>query len=243
MKIGKKSFFKSMVYSITLLSLISTALAIQVDIEGNLPAEAREGDVIKFNLTVSGIPKAADFISFETDLETYGSYPLYNFTDFNVTTNSNNYVLNLSNGDEIVVLQVKGKVPLVKEIVQVNKLTLVEFDSKRTGYAYYRFKLMDDEMNPLKDSDTKTFSISVPEIESFKSKLVSIEDPFFRNYLIEMFDKGLVHESNELADYLNSRNEGAVVPLLWTVIGLVLAVIAGIIIGIRISNSEEVDEL
>jgi hypothetical protein len=243
MKTGNVSFVKSIIYLFILLALIPTVSAIAVDIDGDLPAEAKEGDIVEFNLTISGIPKAAGLISFETDLGAYGNSPLYYFPDHNVTTNSSSYVLDLSDTDGTVVIQVNGRVPVIKEVVQVDKLTLVKLDSKRTGYAYYRVKLMDDKRNPLKDGDTKTFSISVPEIESFQSKLVTIEDPFFRTYLTSMFDKGLVYESNELADHLNSRDEGSVVPLLWAAIGLVLALIAGVIIGIRLSNSEEDDEL
>jgi hypothetical protein len=235
--------FRLIMYSIIIiLLLVLDVSAMQVDIDGDLPAEVKGGNIVDFNLTVSGIPQAADFISLETDLEPYGTDPLYNFTEFNVTTNSNSYTLSLNNTDEIIHIQVKGKVPVLKEVVQAEGVTLEKFDSKLTGYAYYRFTFMDDEKNILKDSDTKTFSIYVPEIESFNSKLDSIDDPFLRNYLTNLFDKGLVSESNQLADYLNSKDEDPEIPLYWAAAGVVFALIIGIVIGIRTSNSEEEEE-
>lgn len=243
MILEKKSLLMALICSFAVLSLISTVSALQVDIDGDLPSEAKEGDIVEFEMIISGIPEAADFLSFETDLEPYGSVPLYNFTNFNVTTSSNHYVLNLSNGEETVLVKVKGKVPVIKEVVQVDKVTLIKLDSKTTGYAYYRLKFMDDEQNYLTDTDTKTFTISVPEIESFEAKLDTIDEPFFRNYLTDLFDKGLVSEANELADYLNSKDEGTVVPLYWTIAGLIIVLAAGIIIGIRIGNSDEDDDI
>ncbi|WP_342305627.1 hypothetical protein [Methanolobus sp. ZRKC5] len=240
MKTGKKSLVKSVVYCIIiLLSLSYIVSAVDVDIEGDLPAEPREGDVVEFYLTISAIPQSADYISFDTDLEAYGNNPLYNFTEFNITSTSNNYVLNLNDSDEAILVHVQGKVPVVREVVQTDKVTLIKLDEKRTGYAYYRFNLLDDEKNTLKDSDTRIFTINVPEIDSFTGKLDTIDDPFFRNYLTDLFDKGLVHEANELADYLNSREEGPAVSLYLAAGGIIVALIIGLIFGIRIGNSDD----
>jgi hypothetical protein len=223
-----------------LISLISNVSAVDVDIAGDLPDEANEGDIVEYDLTISGIPQSADYISFETDLEAYGSNPLFNFTEFNITSNSNNYVLNLNDSDEEVLVHIQGKVPVVREVVQTEKVTLIKLDEKRSGYAYYRFSLLDDEKNSLKDTDTRTFIIEVPEIESFEAKLDTIEDSFMRNYLTDLFDKGLVNEANELADYLNSdEEEGPEVSLYLAVGGIIAALIIGAIIGIRIGNSDD----
>ncbi|WP_321428712.1 hypothetical protein [uncultured Methanolobus sp.] len=223
-----------------LISLISNVSAVDVDIAGDLPDEANEGDIVEYDLTISGIPQSADYISFETDLEAYGSNPLFNFTEFNITSNSNNYVLDLNDSDEEVLVHIQGKVPVVREVVQTDKVTLIKLDEKRTGYAYYRFNLLDDEKNSLKDSDTRTFIIEVPEIESFEAKLDTIENSFMRNYLTDLFDKGLVNEANELADYLNSdEEEGPEVSLYLAVGGIIAALIIGAIIGIRIGNSDD----
>ncbi|MDK2831487.1 MAG: hypothetical protein PWQ75_1239 [Methanolobus sp.] len=225
-----------------LISLISNVGAVDVDIAGNLPDEAKEGDIIEYDLTITSIPQSADYISFETDLEAYGNYPLYNFTELDITSNSNNYVLDLNDSDEEVLVHIQGKVPVVREVVQTDKVTLIKLDEKTTGYAYYRFNLLDDEKNSLKDSDTRIFTISVPEIESFEGKLDTIEDPFMRNYLSDLFDKGLVHEANELADYLNSdEEEGPEISLYLAVGGIIIALIIGAIIGIRIGNSDDDD--
>ncbi|MBP1908744.1 hypothetical protein [Methanolobus bombayensis] len=222
-----------------LISLISNVSAVDVNIEGDLPDEAREGDIVEYYLTISSIPQSADYISFETDLEAYGNNPLYNFTEFNITSNSNNYVLNLNDSDEEVLVHIQGKVPIVREVVQTDKVTLIKLDEKRTGYAYYRFNLLDDEKNSLKDSDTRVFTINVPEIESFTGKMDSIDDPFFRNYLTDLFDKGLVHEANELADHLNSQEEGPEISLYLAAGGIIFALIIGTIIGIRLGNRDD----
>ena len=223
-----------------LISLISNVGAVDVDIAGDLPDEVKEGDIIEYDLTITSIPQSADYISFETDLEAYGNNPLYNFTELDITSNSNNYVLSLNDSDEEIVVHIQGKVPVVREVAQTEKVTLIKFDEKRTGYAYYRFNLLDDERNSLKDSDTRTFIIYVPDIESFEGKLDTIEDPFMRNYLADLFDKGLVHEANELADYLNSdEEEGPEISLYLAAGGIIIALIIGAIIGIRIGNKDD----
>lgn len=244
MKTGKRLLFKSVIFCIIiLLSLVSTVSAVDVDIEGDLPAEAGEGDVVEFYLTISVIPQSADYISFETDLEAYGNNPLYNFTELNITSTSNNYMLNLNDSNDKIIVHVQGKVPVIREVVQTGKITLIKLDEKRTGYAYYRFNLLDGEKNTLKDSDTRVFTINVPEIASFAGKLDTIDDPFFRNYLTDLFDKGLVHEANELADYLNSREEGPAVSLYLAAAGIIIALIIGLIFGIRMSNTDEDDDI
>ncbi|AKB51531.1 hypothetical protein MSBRW_2278 [Methanosarcina barkeri str. Wiesmoor] len=170
--------------------------------EGDHPAEVKEKQVISCVLTISGIPSAADYLYFDTDLEKYDDNPIYNFTKLNLQSNESHFELPVKDNKEKIVVQLYGQVPGVTEVQQYEKLTLVKYDPKRTGYAYYRIKPTDEKGNAIQGSDTSTFTIEVTDIDSFEKKATQIEDPFLSMYLQDMFDRGLVTEANKLADYL-----------------------------------------
>ncbi|WP_243684400.1 hypothetical protein [Methanosarcina barkeri] len=58
----------------------------------------------------------------------------------------------------------------------------MKYDSKRTGYAYYRIKPTDEKGNAIQGSDTSTFTIAVTDVDSFEKKAAQIEDPFLSMY-------------------------------------------------------------
>lgn len=222
-----------------LLTVATHASALEVIPNITIPDEVKEGEIIDITLEITGIPPAADYISIDSDLEKNGTDPFFTIADLNITSHLNNYQLPLNETITSLTVHIKGRTPTIKDIDPVDKVTLIKFDPKRTGYAYYRITFSDESGKPLKESDTKTFSIYVPEIALFGEKLNTINDPFLRKYLQELFDKGLVVEANELADYLNSKDKGRTVPLLWVMGGLVITLIIGLVIGMRIRNSEE----
>jgi hypothetical protein len=200
---GHKAYTLTLCFLYFFFSVLAgSASAVEVHVEGDHPAEVKEKQVISCVLTISGIPSAADYLYFDTDLEKYGDKPIYNFKDLNIQSNESHFELPIKNNKEKIVVQLDGQVPGVAEIQQYEKLTLVKYDSKRTGYAYYRIKPTDEKGNPIQGSDTDTFTIEVDEIDSFEKKAALIEDPFLSMYLQDMFDRGLVTEANKLADYL-----------------------------------------
>ena len=203
MKAGRRA------YAITLcflyfffLVLAGSASAVEVQVEGDLPAEVEEKQVISCVLTISGIPGAADYLYFDTDLGKYGDKPIYNFKDLNLQSNESHFELPIKDKQNKIVVQLNGQVPGITEVQQFEKLTLVKYNPKRTGYAHYRIKLTDEKGNSIQESDTSTFAIAVPEIDSFRTKVALIEDPFMSVYLQDMFDRGLVTEANKLADHV-----------------------------------------
>lgn len=182
--------------------LAGPASAVEVKVEGDHPAEVKEKQVISCVLTISGIPSAADYLYFDTDLEKYDDKPIYNFKELNIQSNDSHFELPVKDNKEKIVVQLNGQVPGITEVQQYEKLTLVKYDSKRTGYAYYRIKPTDEKRNAIQGSDTSTFTITVTDIDSFEKKAAQIEDPFLSMYLQDMFDRGLVTEANKLSDYL-----------------------------------------
>ncbi|WP_255336532.1 hypothetical protein [Methanosarcina sp. KYL-1] len=216
------------------------AAAIQVQVEGELPTEVEEKQVISSVLTISSIPSAADFIYFDTDLIKSEDQPVYNFTGLGLQSNESHYVLPVEGGQGKIVVLLNGQVPEISEVKQCDKLTLVKYNPKLTGYAHYRIRLTDEDGNPIKESDTRTFSIVVPEIEAFEQKMTLVDDSFFNAYLQDMFDKGLVTEANEIADYLIKKEENS---FNWSylIIGLAIAAVS-FILGVRTGGSEEEEE-
>lgn len=239
MQMLSSKILKSLLFCFVLLVVVSNAYALQVEVDSSTPDEVEEGELVDFTMVITGIPLAADYMSINSDLQKNGTDPIFTFTDLNISSDSNIYALPLDGTTSSLTIQVKGRTPTIKTVKQVDKVTLIKFDPKRTGYAYYRLQFTDESNNPIGIGDTRTFSVSVPEIDQFGKKLDTIEDPFIRKYLQGLFDKGLVNEANELSDYLNSRDEGRTVPLLWTAIGIIAVGVIGLIIGIRIGNSEE----
>lgn len=227
-------------------------LAAQIEVEGELPGEVEEKEVISSVLTISNLPAAADFITFDTDLVKYGDRPIYNFTELELQGNNSSFVLPVEGSGDKIVVQLNGRVPEIREVRQCDELTLIKYDPKLTGYAYYRVRLTDEDGNPLGQSDTRTFSIAVPEIDEFRRKMTLMEDSFFSVYLQDMFDKGLVTEANEIADHVieeeekereeKEREEEESPFSLGYIIGGIALLALGFILGIRFGGSEEVEE-
>jgi len=224
-------------------------LAAQVEVEGELPGEVEEKEVISSTITISNIPAAADFITFDTDLVKYGDRPIYNFTGLELQSNESRFELPVEDSGGKIVVQLNGRVPETREVKQCDELTLIKYDPKLTGYAYYRIRLTDEDGNPLGQSDTRTFSIAVPEIDEFRRKMTLMEDSFFSVYLQDMFDKGLVTEANEIADHVieeekkereeEEKDEEESPFSLGYVIGGIGLLVLGFVLGIRFGGSEE----
>lgn len=210
MREGHKTYALTLCFlCLFLILLVGSASAVEVNVEGDHPAEIKEKQVVNCVLTISGIPSAADYLYLDTDLEKYDDKPIYNFSDLNIQSNENHFELPIKDNTKEIVVQLNGQVPSITEVQQYEKLTLVKYNPKRTGYAYYRIKLTDEKGNSIQESDTSTFAITVPEINSFKEKITLIEDPFLSMYIQDMFDRGLVTEANKLADYLIEKKNGS----------------------------------
>lgn len=241
MRAGHKAYVTTLCFLFFFQFVLSgLASASQVQVEGELPAEVEEKQVISGVLTISSIPAAADYIYFDTDLMKYDDQPLYNFTDLDLQSNESHFALPIEEGQNKIVVQLKGQVPEITEVKQYEKLTLIKYNPKRTGYAHYRIRLTDEEGNSIKESDTRTFSISVPEIDAFRQKLTLIDDSFFAVYLQDMFDRGLVTEANKIADYLIKKKENS---FNWSYViaGLGIAAVS-FILGVRTGSSGEEEE-
>jgi len=222
------------------------ASATQIEVEGELPGEVEEKQVISLVLTISNIPAAADFISFDTDLVRYGDRSIYNFTGLELQSNNSSFVLPVEDNREKIIVLLNGRVPVIREVKQCDELTLIKYDPKLTGYAYYRVRLTDEDGNPLGESDTRTFTIVASEIEEFRGKMTLVDDSFFSVYLQDMFDKGLVTEANEIADHVIEKEEkereeeGS---FNWGyVLGGIALLAVGFILGVRFGGSEEEEE-
>jgi hypothetical protein len=225
---------------ILLCTVSGPASATQIGVEGEMPGEAEEKQVISIALTISNIPAAADFISFDTDLVKYDGRAIYNFTGLDLKSNESHFVLPVEDKRDKIVVLLNGQVPEIREVKQCDELTLIKYDPKLTGYAYYRVRLTDEDGNPLGESDTRTFSITVSEIDEFKEKMTRVDDSFFSVYLQDMFDRGLVTEANEIADHL-LEEEGS--SFIWGyVLGGIALLAVGFVLGIRFGGSEEEEE-
>lgn len=224
---------------IALAIIPSAGLAFQIVVDEQLPGVVTEGATTNFNLTISNIHPTASRIIIDTDLHKSDNIPLFSANEFESVSNETPFSISVPD-DATVTVQVHGQVPKITKIVQPGPVTLTIHDKKRTGYAYYRVTFTDDKGNPVPGSDTRVFSINIPEIDSFREKINGISDPFMSSYLQDLFDKGLVSEANTLADYEMARD--GQIPTVWLIGTVCIAAVVAFVIGIRIGSRDDVGD-
>lgn len=222
-----------------LLLLGSTASATNVEINSQTQDKVLEGQVINYTLTINNIPPAADYISFDTDLVKIDDSHLYNFTNLNFTSDTNKFDFPVNKSTTTIIVNINGQIPQISEKKQYDGVTLITY-KQGTGYAYDRITLTNSKGDQIESVETRPFEISIPEVESFREQINKIDDPFFKSYLQDLHDKGLVTESKTLADHLTENDKWP--SYWWLILGIIAGLIIGIIIGIRINNGREVIE-
>jgi hypothetical protein len=221
-----------------LLIFEGTVSATNVDIKGQTPEKVLEGQEINYTLTISNISPAAENIAFDTDLAKVNNFHLYNFTNLNYTSDVNKFDFPVNESTKSIVVNIHGQIPQVSEKKQYEGITLVKY-KQGTGYAYDRIILTNNKGNSIETVETRPFEISIPEVESFREQLNKIDDPFFKNYLQDLHDKGLVEESKTLADHMTENNQW---PSYWWIIpGIILGLVIGFIIGVRFYSKDDTD--
>lgn len=219
------------------LALPACTAGLQVGVaDGDLTGEVAEGEEVAFTLTITGLPPAADALVLETDLVPVEGTPLFSLEGTGNVTNSTPFTIPLPAATTPLTIAVAGQAPTAAQVRQCGAVTLTTYDPRLSGYAYYRVRFIDDDGNPLAESDTRVFSLTVAAIEEFDEKLNAISDPFMDAYLQDLFDKGLVREANTLADY--ERSKESAVPILWAVGGIIVAAVIGLVLGIWIGGRE-----
>jgi hypothetical protein len=212
--------------------------ATNVEVNGQTPEKVLEGQEINYTLKIINIPPAAERISFDTDLAKVNNFHLYNCTNLNVTSDSNKFDFPVSESTKSIILNVHGQIPQITTKKQYEGITLINY-KPQTGYAYDRIILTNNEGNLIETVETRPFEISIPEVESFNAKMNKINDPFFKKYLQDLHDKGLVDESNTLADHLTENNEWP--PYWWAIPGIIAGLVIGFLIGVRFYSKDDSD--
>lgn len=213
--------------------------AFQIAVDEQLHEVATEGATIDFNLFVTNIHQGASQIIIDTDLYRADDIPLFSVNELEVVSNETPFSISVPDDGVAVTVQIHGQIPRITTVAQPGPVTLTLYDKKRTGYAYYRVTLADDKGNPVPGSDTRVFSIDIPEIDRFREKTSSISDPFMSSYLQDLFDKGLVSEAGALADYELARD--GQIPTVWAVGAVCIAAVVAFVIGIRIGGRDGVE--
>jgi len=235
-----KLCLKILLLMIALAIIPSGGGAFQIVTDEQLPEIVTEETVTDFNLTITNIHPTASRITIDTDLHKSDDIPLFLVNDLEGISNETPISISIPDDDATVTVHLHGQVPKITKIVQPGPVTLTVYDTKRTGYAYYRVTFRDDEGNLIPGSDTRVFSIDVPEVDNFRQKINSISDPFLSAYLQDLFDKGLVDEANALADYKLAQD--GQIPIIWLVGAVCIVAVAAFIIGVRIGSRNNVGD-
>ena len=216
-----------------LLLLASTASATNIEINGQTQDKVLEGQVISYTLTINNIPPAADYISFDTDLVKVDDSHLYNFTNLNFTSDANKFDFPVNESATSIIVTINGQIPQITNKKQYDGVTLVTY-KQSTGYAYDRITLTNSKGNLIESVETRPFEISIPEVESFREQINEIDDPFFKKYLQDLHDKGLVKESKTLADHLTENDKWP--SYWWLILGTIVGLMVGFFIGVRFNS-------
>jgi len=208
----------------------TVSAAANLEVNGQTPGKVLEETEINYTIKISDIPPAAEKISFDTDLAKVDNFHLYNFTSLNVTSDANKFDIPVNESIKSIIVNIHGQIPQITETKQPEGITIIKYKSQ-TGYAYDRITLTNNKGNLIETVETRPFEISIPEVESFREKMDKINDPFFKEYLRGLHDKGLVDESNTLADHLTENNEWP--PYWWTIPGIITGFVIGFLIGVR----------
>jgi len=212
--------------------------ATNVEVNGQTPEKVLEGKEINYTIIISNIPPAAEKISFDTDLAKVNNFHLFNLTNLNVTNDANRFDFPVSESTKSIVVNIHGQIPQITEKKQYQGITLVNYKSE-TGYAYDRITLTNNKGDSIETVETRSFEISIPEVDSFNEKLNKINDPFFKKYLQDLHDKGLVDEANTLADHLTENTEWP--PYWWAIPGIIGGLVIGFLIGVRFYSKDDTD--
>ncbi len=225
--------------SVFLLLIIGcTVSATNVEVNGQTPGKVLEGLEINYTVIISNIPPAAEKISFDTDLAKVNNFHLYNFTSLNFTSDTNKFDFPVSESTKSIVVNVHGEIPQITEKKQYEGITLIKYKPE-TGYAYDRITLTNNRGDLIETVETRSFEISIPEVDFFNEKLNKINDPFFKKYLQDLHDKGLVDEANTLADHLTENKEWP--PYWWVIPGIIAGLVIGFLIGVRFYSKDDTD--
>ncbi|AAM06089.1 predicted protein [Methanosarcina acetivorans C2A] len=158
----------------------------------------------------------------------------------NITSDNNKFDLPVNESTKSIIVNIHGQIPQITEKTQYGRVTLITY-KQSTGYAYDRITLTNSNGDLIESVETRPFEISNPEVESFREQMNKIDDPFFKNYLQDLHDKGLVTESKTLADHLTENDKWP--SYWWLILGAIIGLIIGVIIGVRIKNGSEEEVL
>lgn len=221
-----------------LLIIGSTVSAANVKLVNGQPSgEVLEGQEINYTIIISNISSAAEKISFETDLAKINNFHLYNFTNLNFTSDINKFDFPVDGNTKSIIVNIHGQIPQITETNQPEGIKIIKYKSQ-TGYVFDRVILTNNKGDLIETVETRSFEISIPEVEDFREKINKINDPFFKEYLQDLHDKGLVEESNTLADHLIENSEWS--PYWWAFPGIIIGLVIGGLVGLRIGYKEKV---
>lgn len=221
-----------------LLIIEGTVSATNIEVNGQTPEKVLSGQEINYTLTISNIPPSAEYISFDTDMSKINNFHLYNFTNLNFSHDANKFDFPVNESTKSIIVNIRGQIPQISEKKQYEGITLVKY-KQGTGYAYDRIILTNNKGNLIETVETRPFEISIPEVESFKEQINKIDDPFFKKYIEDLHDKGLVYESKTLADHLTANSEWP--PYWWVIPGIIMGLAIGFLIGVRFGSKDDSD--
>lgn len=242
----------ALIISVLLVSVPSAAIVAELT-EGNLTDSQNEGELIRYTITVSGIPKQALYIGMKTDLTAVPDTPLWQFAGSGFTIKGgddadNDRTITLEMRDEgdikdYVNVTVTGRAPVLTSVEIVDGVVVTKRNTQTTGYLYYRIEALDENQDLLGTGTTETFSVTIPDDEVFRTRLNAVRDPEMRELIDDLYSRGLRDEANDLLTYAEVPKDATIaltMAVLLAVLLLIVGFAAGMVFGrIRAKNMQE----
>jgi len=224
--------------------LVGNVAATDVSVVDGIPnASYSQGDLVEFTLKISGLLPQVSKITLKTDLQPYGTFPLWNITETGFlqlsdgTVNYNNQTISFDvegGSNAPVIIRVVGEVPQIAQSIRTHGLLITPTDVRTTGYTYYRFEARGKDNYPVGNAETKVFDIEIPEESLYISRLSTVQDQQLYDIIVDLHKKGLTVETKMLLDYSETKPSG--ISLLNVVFVAGVGVVT-FLIGLRIGNT------
>lgn len=183
---------------------IASATTIELVNPDELSGQLNEGDYVEFTLKIKDYEDVSS-IKLETNLETIGNEPLYDFGNLNEQITGNKYdqtmILTDSDLPQMAFLEVtiSGKVPNgeIRDPYGDN-LVLIKF--KKTNLKYYEVKTDD------KTDGIETFELQIKRQIDFENTMDKVELEelnALKKETRELYDNGLVMEAEDFANEMS----------------------------------------
>jgi len=226
-----------MLFTLIFLAVPSVT-ALIVDPNPSLSQQLNEGEMVKYQMTITGIPQQTSFIILETDLEPFNNTPMWNIPDpekFGIGNNSPVLMqkkIQISAPGDLntpIIIEFSGRTPSIKQVIPYNGVVICKLEV--SGKRYFSVQPYDSKGYAVGSGDTKVFSVK-PASDCIPPNIDDVKDSQLKPIIQDLTNKGLWGEANQLVNYF--KGKPPMVELFVSIVSIIVIGVIMLIVGIRI---------